>query len=371
MKSDSDDLLDRDSLAEPESELYLRGLVGAETSQEDVFQRSLRPLSLTEYIGQEKVRQNLAISISAAKRRKEPLDHVLFHGPPGLGKTTLAAIIAAEMGVKLKATSGPVLERAGDLAAILSSLDEGDVLFIDEIHRLNRVVEEILYPAMEDYSIDIIVGQGPAARSIKLDLKPFTLVAATTRTGLLTAPLRDRFGIIERMEFYNVEELEAIVSRSGNLLRIAVDPSGARQIARRARGTPRIANRLLKRARDYAQEVADGIITETVAASALDLLQVDELGLDKMDRLLLSTIIDKFSGGPVGVETLAAAINESRDTIEDVYEPYLLQEGFISRTPRGREATGRAFAHLNRSPKAEAPPLFQPGGEDQLKKLVF
>jgi Holliday junction DNA helicase RuvB len=278
------------------------------------------------------------------------LDHVLLHGPPGLGKTSLAAVIARELGASFKATSGPVLERPGDLAAILSSLQHGDVLFIDEVHRLSRVVEEILYPAMEDFHIDIMIGQGPAARSVKLDLKPFTLVAATTRTGLLTAPLRDRFGIVERIEFYSPEELVRIIKRSAAILGIEVDANGAVQLARCARGTPRVANRLLKRARDYAEEKADSVITDAAAKSALELLGVDPRGFDRMDRMLLLTIIDKFDGGPVGVETLAAALHEDKDTIEDVYEPFLMQQGFLRRTPRGREATIAAYRHLNRTP---------------------
>jgi len=335
--------------AEGESSFYFRSLLESADRGEDSFQQSLRPKTLTDYVGQTKVVQNLSIAVAAAKRRGEPLDHVLFHGPPGLGKTSLAGVIAHELGVNIKATSGPVLERPGDLAAILSGLEKGDVLFIDEIHRLNRVVEEILYPAMEDFTIDIIIGQGPAARSVKLSLKPFTLIGATTRTGLLTAPLRDRFGIVERLDFYNKEELTTIVKRSAKLLDVAITPDGAEQIASRSRGTPRIANRLLKRTRDYAQEVADSHITAEVAAQALDLLEVDALGLDKMDRLLLHTVIDKFAGGPVGLDTLSAAIHEAKDTIEDVYEPYLLQEGMLIRTPRGREATIRAYQHLGRA----------------------
>ena len=324
----------------------LRALVEPGAAAEDQFQNKLRPGSLGEYIGQEKVKGSLQIAIAAAKDRGEPLDHVLLHGPPGLGKTSLARIIAGELGVAFKGTSGPVLEKPGDLAAILSSLNAGDVLFIDEIHRLNRVVEEILYPAMEDFHIDIIIGQGPAARSVKLNVKPFTLVSATTRTGLLTSPLRNRFGIIERMDFYTPDELEKIILRSAGLLEVKIDNAGAHEIARRSRGTPRIANRLLRRARDYAEQRADGVITSAVADSALEMLDVDSAGLDKMDRLLLQTIIEKFSGGPVGVETLAAALSEDRGTIEDVYEPYLLQQGYLQRTPRGREATPTAFAHL-------------------------
>lgn len=317
----------------------------------DAFQNDLRPRSMADYIGQARVRENLAIAIPAAKRRNEPLDHVLLHGPPGLGKTSLAQVIAYEMGVGFKATSGPVLEKPGDLAAILSSIEQHDVLFIDEIHRLNRVVEEILYPAMEDFHIDIIIGQGPVARSVKLNLKPFTLIGATTRIGLIGSPLRNRFGIIERMDFYTEDELVEIVARSAKILGANVLADGARQIARRSRGTPRIANRLLKRARDFAEERADAVVTEQVASQALNLLEVDELGFDKMDRLLLTTIIDKFGGGPVGLETLAAAISEDKDTIEDVYEPFLLQQGFIQRTPRGREATVLAYEHLKRDPR--------------------
>lgn len=324
----------------------LRGLVEPGAAEEDQFQHSLRPTGLDDYIGQEKVKDSLSIAIGAARGRGEPLDHVLLHGPPGLGKTSLARIIARELGVAFKATSGPVLEKPGDLAAILSSLNSHDVLFIDEIHRLNRVVEEILYPAMEDFQIDIIIGQGPAARSVKLDVKPFTLVSATTRTGLLTSPLRNRFGIIERMDFYTPAELKQIIIRSAGLLSIDIDEAGAAEIAQRSRGTPRIANRLLKRARDFAEQRAQGAITHGVADAALELLDVDPAGLDKMDRLLLQTIIEKFNGGPVGVETLAAALSEDRGTIEDVYEPYLLQQGYLQRTPRGREATTAAFAHL-------------------------
>lgn len=333
-----------DNLAE--EEIFLRDLVTPEQRSEDRFQNNLRPGSFDEYIGQEAVKRSVAIALRAAKTRNEPVDHVLLHGPPGLGKTTLAAVMANELGVGFKATSGPVLEKPADLAAILAGLDERDVLFIDEIHRLNRVVEEILYPAMEDYQIDIIVGQGTVSRSVKLSLKPFTLIGATTRTGLLTAPFRDRFGIIERLDFYGVEELAKIVSRSAHILDVEIEASAAEILASRSRGTPRIANRLLRRARDYAQEFNGGVITASAADDALKMLDVDNLGLDKMDRLLLNTIIDKFSGGPVGVDTIAAAINESADTVEDVYEPYLMQIGFLVRTPRGREATERAYAHL-------------------------
>jgi len=331
---------------ETDQSFPLRRNISAGVLEEDQFQTSLRPKILTDYIGQERIRENLLIAIGAAKKRGDVLDHVLLHGPPGLGKTTLAAVIASELGVSFKATSGPVLERPGDLAAMLSSLNEGDVLFIDEIHRLSRVVEEILYPAMEDYQIDIIIGQGPAARSIKLNLKPFTLVGATTRTGLLTAPLRDRFGIAERMEFYSVPELVTILVRSAKILDVAMDEDGAREIAKRSRGTPRIANRLLKRARDYATERANSIVSAEVADRALRLLDIDSLGFDRMDRMFLETIIGKFSGGPVGIETIAAALHEDRDTLEDVIEPYLLSQGFLMRTPRGREATDLAYQHL-------------------------
>ena len=329
-------------------EVGLKRVIDPNCHREDSLQEALRPKHIADYVGQTAVCGKLNITISAAKRRGEPVDHVLLHGPPGLGKTTLAAIIANERGVSFKATSGPVIERPSDLAAILSSLGENDVLFIDEIHRLNRVVEEILYPAMEDFEIDIMVGQGPTARSVKLELKPFTLIGATTRTGMLTAPLRDRFGIIERFDFYTKEELTKIAIRSSRILNVEIDSSGAAEIAGRSRGTPRIANRLLRRARDYAEEVAHAPIDQRVANEALNMLEVDSLGFDKMDRLLLHTIIDKFSGGPVGVETIAAAINEDRDTIEDVYEPYLIQQGFLARTPRGREALPPAYAHLGR-----------------------
>lgn len=332
-----------------ESTVGLRGVLDPQAVADDeALQRSLRPTSLEEYIGQKRVREHLDIAISAAKRRHEAMDHVLLHGPPGLGKTSLAYVVARELGVSLKVTSGPVLEKPGDMAAILSNLGEREVLFIDEIHRLNRVVEEILYGAMEDFALDIIIGQGAVARSVRINLKPFTLIGATTRVGMLTAPLRNRFGIVERIEFYSNEELAAIVARSAQLLNVQLEDSGAVEIAHRSRGTPRIANRLLKRARDFAQERADGIITATVADHALQLLDVDSFGFDRMDRLLLETIIDKFDGGPVGIETIAAALNEDRETIEDVYEPYLLQQGFLRRTPRGREATDRAFTHTKR-----------------------
>jgi len=323
--------------------------VQPEVSEEDLRNEvNLRPRTLEEYVGQEEVKSNLRVFVEAAKKRGEALDHVLFSGPPGLGKTTLAYIIASELRVNVKATSGPVIERPGDLAAILSNLKEHDILFIDEIHRLNHVVEEILYPAMEDFQIDILIGQGPSARSIKLNIPPFTLVGATTRAGLLTFPLRDRFGISFRLEFYSPAELEKILIRSARILNVELDPSGAQEIAKRSRGTPRVANRLLRRVRDFAQVKAEGKIDQAMADQALKLLEVDERGLDKMDRKILLTILEKFNGGPVGLDTLAVAVNEEKDTIEDVYEPYLIQVGFLDRTSRGRRATPLAAGHMGK-----------------------
>ena len=321
-------------------------LVGGGDREEDVWQYSLRPKYFNEYIGQREAKDNLNIYIQATKQRDEALDHVLLYGPPGLGKTTLAGIIANELGVNFRITSGPAIEKAGDLAAILTNLDEHDVLFIDEIHRLSRSVEEVLYSAMEDYALDIIIGKGPSARSVRIDLPKFTLVGATTRAGALAAPLRDRFGIVSRLEYYKQEELEFIVTRAADILNIGIEQAGASEIARRSRGTPRIANRLLKRVRDFAQVVGNGVITADIADEALKRLHVDKMGLDRIDRRVLKCIIENYDGGPVGIETIAAAVSEERDTIEDVYEPYLMQLGFLGRTPRGRVATKLAYDHL-------------------------
>ena len=322
-------------------------VISTQIQEEDLqTETSLRPMSLEEYIGQEKIKGTLRVYIEAARQRQEPLDHVLFYGPPGLGKTTLSGIIANEMGVHMKITSGPAIAKPGEMASILSNLQENDILFVDEIHRLNRQVEEVLYPAMEDYAIDIMIGKGASARSIRLDLPKFTLVGATTRAGLLSAPLRDRFGVIQHLEFYTPQELQTIIEQSAKKLGVEIEPEGAAELAKRSRGTPRLANRLLKRVRDFAQVKYDGVITEEVASFALDLLEVDRCGLDKNDRLILLTIIQKFGGGPVGLETLAAAVGEDSGTIEDVYEPYLVKNGFLNRTPNGRVATALAIEHF-------------------------
>ena len=346
-----------------EEELTGKRIVDGQVSADDMVPDiGIRPQQLDEYIGQEQLKNSLRVFIQAARQRNEPLDHVLFHGFPGLGKTTLAYIIANEMGAGIKVTSGPVIERPGDLAAILTSLQPGDVLFIDEIHRLNHVVEEILYPAMEDYQLDLIIGQGPGARSVKMDLPRFTLVGATTRTGLLTPPLRDRFGVILRLEFYSPEELVVIVKRSARLFGIGIDDKGALELGRRSRGTPRIANRLLRRVRDFSEVGGHAVISREVADKALDMLAVDRFGLDEMDRRILLTLIDKFQGGPIGLDTLATAVCEEKNTLEDVYEPFLIQSGFLMRTPRGRMATLTAYEHFDRSlPKghSQQPTLFE------------
>lgn len=327
-----------------------RKIINTEVTSEDrVVEESLRPQLFSDYIGQDKIKENLKVYIDAAKKRGESLDHVLLYGPPGLGKTTLSGIIANEMGVNIKITSGPAIDKAGEIVAILSSLKEGDVLFIDEIHRLNRQVEEVLYPAMEDFEVDVLFGEGPATKSVRISLPRFTLVGATTRVGLLTAPLRDRFGIVQKLEFYTPKDLTDIINRSANVLGVELDPTGASEIAKRSRGTPRLANRLLKRVRDFAEVKYDGVITKKVADYALDILDVDKLGLDQNDRNYLEMIIDKFSGGPVGIDTLAAALSEDAGTLEDVYEPYLLMNGLINRTPRGRVATENAYKHLGKT----------------------
>ena len=340
-------------------------LVTTSLTQDDEGEGSLRPKSLVEYIGQEKVKGNLSIFIQAAKMRGEPLDHVLLHGPPGLGKTTLSGIIANEMGVNIRITSGPAIEKPGDLAALLTNLQENDILFVDEIHRLNRSVEEILYPAMEDYAIDIIIGKGPSANSIRLDLPKFTLIGATTRAGQLSAPLRDRFGVTLRLELYTPEELALIVTRSAGILDVPIEQEGALEIARRSRGTPRIANRMLRRVRDFAQVTAGGVVTQGVADKALQALEIDELGLDNVDRRMLVSIITNYGGGPVGLDTLAATINEESVTLEDVYEPYLMQLGFLTRTPRGRCVTPKAYRHLDMPVPGSA------GGREHMEQLSF
>ena len=342
------------------ADIYEEPIVAKTFLNEDAGETSLRPRTLAEYIGQEKAKQNLSIFIEAARRRTEALDHVLLHGPPGLGKTTLAGIIAQEMGVNIRITSGPAIEKPGDLAALLTNLNENDILFVDEIHRLNRSVEEILYPAMEDYAIDIIIGKGPSANSIRLDLPRFTLIGATTRAGSLSAPLRDRFGVTLRLELYTPEELATIVKRSAGILNVEIEPEGAMEIARRSRGTPRIANRMLRRVRDFAQVRAAGVITQSVADAALTELEVDELGLDSIDRRMLRAIMEFYGGGPVGLDTLAATINEDTVTLEDMYEPYLMQQGFLTRTPRGRCVTQKAYEHLG---------IPVPHGEDAQQKL--
>jgi len=336
-----------------------RVISGVASGEEEAVERAIRPRRLQDYVGQQQVKAQLEIFVSAARQRGEALDHVLIFGPPGLGKTTLAHIIAAELGVSLRQSAGPVLERPGDLAAILTNLQPRDVLFVDEIHRLSPVVEEVLYPAMEDYQLDIMIGEGPAARSIKLNLPPFTLVGATTRAGLLTSPLRDRFGIVQRLEFYGVEDLERIVKRSASILGVPIDEGGARRIAQRSRGTPRITNRLLRRVRDYTQVKADGRIDERIADAALDLLEVDPLGFDTLDRKLLTTIIERFEGGPVGIDSIAAAIGEERDTLEDVIEPFLIQQGFLVRTARGRMVTRASYLHFGIKPPERAAATLQ------------